>query len=191
MWYDEEWRSRVTDEPINGLLGNRQAYRRTMSVAHGMCPVPLTDPQSEDEMCRGVSSLYCYTCRESPVEMITCRPGTNEYFKAVLIIWRACWPRLKRVSRRSPFNAWQVMVYHPTQTHPWTCMALWCLQIMWFNDYNKACAHESICFILLNVPLLLSLISDLWIVTNHMKKNQDCCPILAIYLPIDILEYQH
>lgn len=41
------------------------------------------------------------------------RPGTNGYFKAVLIIWRACWPRLRRVSRRSPFNAWQVMVYHP------------------------------------------------------------------------------
>eukprot|EP00956_Cyclotella_meneghiniana_P030292 scaffold75760_cov60-Cyclotella_meneghiniana.AAC.2 len=114
MWYDEEWRSRVTDGPINGLHGNHQAYRRTMSVAHGMCPVPLTDPQSEDELNRGVSSLYCYTCRESPVEMITCRPGTNGYFKAVLIIWQACWPRLRRVSRRSPFNAWQVMVDHPT-----------------------------------------------------------------------------
>ena len=45
--------------------------------------------------------------------MISCRPGTNAYFKMVLIIWRACWPRLRAISRRCPPNAWQVLVYHP------------------------------------------------------------------------------
>ena len=44
---------------INGLDSNCQAYRQTMSIAQGMYPVPLTNPQGPQRTdVRKITDLY-------------------------------------------------------------------------------------------------------------------------------------
>jgi hypothetical protein len=109
VWLDDVYRH-GSSESTNGAPNNRQACRRTVSIAEGPS-YDVTDPVDSYEACRAVTKMRVYTCREMPVEKWMCRPATNEEYGAVMEIWRMAWPYLTKQSRMFPPTAWQYCVY--------------------------------------------------------------------------------